>query len=126
MGESVIVGGNDFSTHLITPPTQQNVVRSIVWLVRAILTRVHGVLRVWVVLERLLENYPFRKLAPHDERVADDVPLSLGPKEEQEFSQHQQNAPPSYVTLPDRLPKFNSVFGIGPASFVKKSPLKLG
>jgi len=93
MGGSVIAreaggrGGKDFSTHLIMPPTQQNVVQSTVWLVHTILGRVHGVSRVWVVLERLWVNDLVRKLAPHDEGVADDVPLTLRPKEEQEFSQ---------------------------------------
>ena len=41
------------STHFIMPPTQQNVVQSTVRFVHTILGRVHGILRVWVVFERL-------------------------------------------------------------------------
>ena len=80
-------GRKKFSTHLIMTPTQQNVIQSTVWLVHTILGGVHGIPRVWVVLERLWVDDLIRKLAPHDESVPDDVPLTLGPKEEQEFSQ---------------------------------------
>jgi len=68
-------------------PTQQNIVQSAVWLVHTVLGRVHGVLGVRVVLERVWINDLVRKLAPHDESVPNDVPLALGSKEEEKFSQ---------------------------------------
>lgn len=68
-------------------PTQQNVIQSTVWPVYTILGRVHGVPGVWVVLERLWVNDFVRELAPHDEGISNDVPLALGSKEEQKFSQ---------------------------------------
>lgn len=70
------------STHLVMSPTQQNVIQSTVRLVNAVLGRVDGVPRVWVVLERLRINNLIRKLAPDDESVSDDIPLTLGSKEE--------------------------------------------
>jgi hypothetical protein len=75
------------STHLIVSPTQKNVVQSTVRLVHAVLGRVHGIPRVRVILERLRVYDLVRKLAPYHERVSDDIPLALGPKEEQELSQ---------------------------------------
>jgi hypothetical protein len=78
---------NGFSTHLVMSPTQHNVGQPAVRLVHPAVGRVHGVSRVWVVLERLRINNLFRKLASHDERIPDDVPLTLGAKEEQKFSQ---------------------------------------
>jgi hypothetical protein len=75
------------STHFVMSPTQQDVVQSTVWPVDPVLGRVHGVLQVWIVLERLRVNDLVRELAADDESVANDVPLALGSKEEQEFSQ---------------------------------------
>ena len=68
-------------------PTQQNVVQSTVGLVDTVLGRVDGVLRVWVVLERLRIYDFIRNLASHDERISNDIPLTLGSKKEQKFSQ---------------------------------------
>lgn len=68
-------------------PTQQNVAQPTIWPVDAVIGRIHGVPRVWVVLERVWVNDLFRELAPNDESISDDVPLSLRSKEEQKFSQ---------------------------------------
>ena len=91
MGGSVITKRErrygHFSTHLIMTPTQQNVVQSTVWLVNTILGRVHGIPRVWVVLERVWVNDLVRELAPDDKSISDHVPLALRSKEEQKFSQ---------------------------------------
>lgn len=75
------------STYFVMSPTQQDIVQPTVRPVHSILGRVHRVLGVWVVLERLRVNDLVRELAPHDESVSNDVPLALGSKEEQEFSQ---------------------------------------
>lgn len=63
-------------------PTQQNVIQSTVGLVHAVLGRIDGVFRIWIVLERLWVNDLVRELASHDESISDDVPLALGSKEE--------------------------------------------
>ena len=66
-------------------PTQQDIVQPTVWFVNPIFGRVHRVLQVRVVCERVRINDLIRKLAPHDESVSDDVPLALRAEEEQEF-----------------------------------------
>ena len=92
MGGSVIATGakgdmRDFSTHLIVSPTQHDIGQSAVGLVDTVLGRVHRVLQVWVVLERVRINILFRKLASDDECISNDVPLALGAEKEQKFSQ---------------------------------------
>lgn len=75
------------STHLIVSPTEHNVDQSTVRFVNTVLGRIDRVLRVWVVLERFRVNDLIRELAAHDESVSDDVPLTLGSKKEQKFSE---------------------------------------
>jgi hypothetical protein len=91
IGDSQGAGKGDMGkfppTHLIMSPTQHHVVQSTVRLVNTVLGRINGVLRVWVVLERVGVNDLTRKPATHDESISNDVPLALGSKEEQKFSQ---------------------------------------
>ena len=76
-----------FSTHFVVSPAKQDIVQPTVGLVHSVLGRVHRVLRIRVVLERVWINDLIRELAPNDECISDDVPLALRAKEEQEFSQ---------------------------------------